>query len=72
MARLSSFSADKKRTIAQSSKNRHFQAGRGERAADERQRKPSMDAYYRPRYRGFIDACLQDADETETDVTFSA
>ena len=72
MTRLSNSSMDKKRVVAQGGKGRQTIVRQGERAGGGSHRKHSMDAYYRPRHRGLIDACLQEADDTEADVTAGA
>lgn len=65
MAHLHNSSSDKKRTIAHGGRSRRAHAGRSEHALDELNRKHSMDAYYRPKLRGLVNACLQDAEEMD-------
>lgn len=65
MARLEISSISKKKSVTHGGKDKHPHFGRGEKFLDEHQHKQGMDAYYRPRFRGIIDACLREADETE-------
>ncbi len=69
MTRLSHSSMDKK---AQGGKGRQTLARQSERAGGGSHRKHSMDAYYRPRHRGLIDACLREEDDMEADVMAGA
>jgi len=72
MTRLSNSSMDKKKVLAQGGKGRHPAARQSEHAGAGSHRKHSLDAYYRPRHRGFIDACLREADDIDADLTADA
>lgn len=72
MARLELSTPGSRKPGAHAGKSKRGPARKKEVFVEDAYRKHSMEAYYRPRLRGVVDACLREADEPDSEMAADA